>query len=249
MRGKGWVRACRPGLWLFRAMDDGRASGRRRFWALALLWLLVGVTAAAVRFWPEHGLPACAGHAADVGGVAGYGSDLRPAAGSRVPPSPALVLPESGLVGRHGPWRGHGVRGGGIAGAARHRRLCGGAQPAGVDRRVVPGEMRLSVGRRRAGGEAGPTRQCRAPFRSPAPSRRHFAVSAVHAVPVQSEPGIDTVRDGRTEHRQLVWQLLHQKVIIVSSFAWNSSQETERDPVEPPRREYARNQRNRGSPA
>ena len=71
-----------------------------------------------------------------------------------------------------------GVPGGGAAGADRHRRLCGGAQPAGVDRLVVPGEVGLNVGRRPDGGGPAAQRNGRvsAGCRRPDRRRRHAGI-------------------------------------------------------------------------
>jgi hypothetical protein len=111
---------------------------RRGFWFLALLWLPAGgVATAVVRFVPATG------------------AETGP---SGAPTSVAEGLPPSRLDG--GGWArrrdGGGVARGGIARPVGHRGVCGAAQPAGVDCRVVAraaGLKAADVGRNRQRGK------------------------------------------------------------------------------------------------
>ena len=138
-----------------------------------------------------------AGDAADVGRVAGPGRALRPAAGAGVPPGLAPGLSPRRLGGGHRARRadGSGVPGGGAAGADRHRGLCGGAQPAGVDRLVVPGEVGLMTD---GGGPAAQRNGRVSAGRRPDRRHRHAGISLASPVFAGRQAGpAKTQRDRR----------------------------------------------------
>ena len=138
-----------------------RESTRRwRFWTLALLWLPAGVVATAVvRFGADGGPAAEPGMwLATVPMMAG---SLAPVAPCGLPL--ALGCRRLWRLGyRRGAWTagielgavtGCRVAGGGAARPCRDRRLCGGAQRAGVDRLVLAGAAGVNA------ADAGPAAQ------------------------------------------------------------------------------------------
>ncbi len=116
-----------------------------------------GSCAGSVSLYPERSTRAGPGHGAhddgDVGAVADHSGAVRPAAGTGLPPA-LVARPPPHRLG-NGDWAG-GCHGCGVCprGTARpdsNRGLCGGAQPAGLDRSTVAGLMGLKA----TGGRAG----------------------------------------------------------------------------------------------
>ena len=107
--------------------------------------LVTGRVAGAGGLAVRAGARGVAADIADGGGIAGVRRALRPTTGARLPAAVALALPARGVGGGDRTRRrdGSGVAGGGVARAGRDRRLCGGAQPTGVDRLVVVRAARL----------------------------------------------------------------------------------------------------------
>ena len=196
--------ACMGTAWKTAGSREDGGSGR-----MALLWLPAGVVATAmVRFLPETVSPEAAGMRLQMLRCRrGRWSSSRPAAcrwrsdadrvwrlGYRRAAWAAGIALGAVTVWWRPWWRDCSGRS--RSPSMRRCSACryglrGGAWRGGAERQTA-------AGRRRAGGAAARTGQCRAASGSPAPSRRHLAASAVHAA--RSNPSL-ALRRSANPHR------------------------------------------------